>query len=114
MPAILDTSRRTFLGGTIALLSGSLLRAPAALAQAAAAPVTIEYWIGLGVDSSRVVEALLAKFHAANPGITVKLNNYTSYEPLGTALQAAIAGKRPPAVASVGFDTLRYTSAFLP
>jgi len=115
--------RRDVLGGSAALLAGSIagslstgLTCTGARAATATPdkPVAIEYWIGVGVDSSKAYQAILADFRRAHPNFDVKLNNYSDYGPLNTALQAAIAGRKPPALAEIGFDLIRYTAAFLP
>ncbi len=112
--------RRKVLGGALALLAGSAADLSSPLAGARAAntaaeePVRIDYWIGVGADSANAYKAILAEFRRVYPSIDVKLNNYTEYEPLNSALQAAIAGHKPPALVGVGFDVIRYTAAFLP
>lgn len=109
------TTRRRFIGGSLAALASSELGLGRALAAATASgPATIDLWLGVGPDSAKVYRQLLDRFHAANPDITVRVNSFGEYEPLQTALQAAIAGKRPPAIAQIGFDIIQYAARFLP
>lgn len=106
----------TALGGLLAGCGGE--RSPTSAEGAGALgpneKVTIDYWIGLGPDSTKATRTLVDGFRRAKPNITVNFKSYGQYGPLNTALQAALAARRPPALANIGFSDIAFAAEFFP
>jgi len=75
---------------------------------------SIDFWVGLGAASTGVMQGIVKRFNDANPRVTVQLKSYGDYKPLTEALQAAVAAKKPPALAGIGFDYLTYLAQNIP
>jgi multiple sugar transport system substrate-binding protein len=117
MVASRPTTRRSVLKG--ALGGAALATAATAPTRAAAAPaflqqgkLTLEYWQAFR-QFDAVIE-LFERFNQASPGIRIEGKLYADYLELTQAVQAAFAAGRPPALAGVGYDYLRYAAANLP
>jgi sn-glycerol 3-phosphate transport system substrate-binding protein len=68
-------------------------------AVSAQADVTVEFWHSFGGKSGEALAAIIDKFEAANPGITIDAQQIGNYEEIVTQLQAAVpAGRGPDAV----------------
>lgn len=118
-------SRRAFIGTALTasgmgVLSACGGRAPAPSVASGAAtdssPVTIEYWHVNGQAlGGAVVKELIQRFQRQHPNITVEERFQTGlYSGLLQNLQAAVAGRRPPDVAQIGYPYLDYVAATFP
>lgn len=77
--------------------------------------ITIEYWnINNETFGGPQVEAFIASFEAANPGINVEARSFSEYVVLLQSVETAIAGGNPPAVVQVGYPFLNYVGSSLP
>lgn len=78
------------------------------------APVTIEYWhINTDAFGGPAVKELVKKFNDTHPGITVvEKFQQGSYAGLTQNLQAALAAKKPPAVAQISYNYVDYVANF--
>jgi multiple sugar transport system substrate-binding protein len=78
-------------------------------------PVVIEYWnINNQGFGGPTVDALIAQFEAANPGIRVQTRVQESYPSLVQNLELQLAAGNPPAVVQVGWPYLDYVYNNLP
>jgi multiple sugar transport system substrate-binding protein len=88
--------------------SASPTEGTAANAPAAAAPVTIEFWYGLGGKLGENMQVLIDKFNASQKEVIVKPVVQADYTETEKKLQAAIAsGNVPAAVLSSNVDWAR-------
>lgn len=99
-------------GNSVSNNAGSVNEAAAAASTEApatqAAPVTIEFWYGLGGKLGENMEALIQKFNASQQEVIVKGIVQADYSETEQKLQAAIAtGKVPAAVLSSNVDWAR-------
>lgn len=77
--------------------------------------VVIEYWnINNQGFGGPTVDALIAAFEAANPGIDVETRVQESYPALVQNLETQIAAGNPPAVVQIGWPYLNYVYNNLP
>ena len=77
--------------------------------------VTIQYWnINSDTFGGPQVEALIASFEAANPGITVVARSFSEYQVLQQTLETSIAGGNPPDVVQTAYPYLNYVGTSLP
>ncbi len=82
----------------MALIFGTVLSMPVK------AETTLEFWTWNNEgDYVKIDEAAVARFEAANPGVTVDVT-YTPYGDYMTKLKAALAAGQPPAIFQVPWD----------
>ncbi|MDO8189041.1 ABC transporter substrate-binding protein [Conexibacter sp. JD483] len=78
-------------------------------------PVEIQYWhTNSDANGRPAVQALVRRFNAANPGIHVTERTYDGYAALLENVQTGIASRRPPDVATVGYNSLNYVAGNFP
>src|SRR5688500_1176934 len=94
-------TRRTFGKGAAAL--GMTVAAPAVLR---AQTVEIEYWQYFFKERVEAMDALIAQFEAANPGIKVKHTHFP-YAQYRTKTAAAVPAGEGPAVMQLFFGWMR-------
>lgn len=100
--------------GTLAVLLVMLLTLGFGALQAQQ-PVVIEYWnINNAGFGGPTVDALIAEFEAANPGIRVEARVQESYPALVQNLEVQLAAGNPPAVVQIGWPYLDYVYNNLP
>lgn len=82
----------------------------------AASPVTIEYWhINSPTFGGPALKELVTRFEAKHPDIKVAEKFQPGvYTGLMQQLQVALAAKRPPAVAQIGYNLLAYGAGQFP
>lgn len=110
-PSSASASSASAVKGSVAVSSST------AKASSAAAPEeTIEYWhINTPAFGLPAVEELVAKFNEKHSEIAVTHKFQQGfYTGLTQNLQAAVAAKRPPAVAQIGYNYVRYISENFP
>ncbi|MCW3475012.1 extracellular solute-binding protein [Limobrevibacterium gyesilva] len=95
-------SRRGFAKGTLA--TGFTLAAPAVLR--AQNVIEIEYWQYFFKERVEAIDALIAKFEAANPGIKVKHTHFP-YAQYRTKVAAAVPAGEGPAILQLFFGWMR-------
>ena len=93
----MSVSRRTILGA-----AGAAAFAPAARAQG----VTIEYWQYYFKERVAAMDELIARFQAANPGITVRHTHFP-YAQYRTKVGAAVPAGEGPDVLQLYYGWLR-------
>ena len=88
------------IGATIAALVAAL-----AVASAARADTTLEYWTWNNEgDYVKVDESAVARFEAANPGVKVEVT-YLAYADYMTKLKSTLAASQPPDIFQVPWDS---------
>ncbi len=100
--------RRTLVGGLATLLLLGATGLPARPA-AAAQPVHITYWYGIGGQLGKVVQAMVAQFNASHAGIHVTAEFQGSYSgggPEQQKLLAAIASGGVPDMAQMEVNSI--------
>ncbi|MBI4571944.1 MAG: ABC transporter substrate-binding protein [candidate division NC10 bacterium] len=82
----------------------------------AASPVTIEYWhINSPTFGGPALKELVSRFEAKHPDVKVAEKFQPGvYTGLMQQLQVALAAKRPPAVAQIGYNLLAYAAGQFP
>ncbi|CAH1650926.1 Carbohydrate ABC transporter substrate-binding protein (CUT1 family) [Hyphomicrobiales bacterium] len=97
----LSINRRVFATGAMA--TGFAVAAPAVLR---AQTVEIEYWQYFFKERVEAIDALIAQFEAANPGIKVKHSHFP-YAQYRTKVAAAVPAGEGPAVLQLYFGWMR-------
>lgn len=94
--------------GNVTAADGAATVPAADAAPASSAPVTIEFWYGLGGKLGENMESLIQKFNASQQEVIVKGIVQADYTETEQKLQAAIAtGQVPAAVLSSNIDWAR-------